>query len=100
MNLTQQSRHQMQHLIPQTIALKMGLSFPNRVSCFLAKYSKTTLIIVTTAMRKAPKAMDPRWYMKAHFTPREILTAPLDFESSLPSPEKYHMQVTAAVINC
>ena len=58
-NLTYLSRHHKTHLMQQRVALTKTLSLL-AVSYYLAKYSKTTLIMVITAMMKEPKAMEPQ----------------------------------------
>jgi hypothetical protein len=99
MNFTYLSRHQRTHLMQHVIAFTTGFSLLAASYC-LAKYSKTTLIIVTTAMIKDPKATDPRWYHSPHPIALNKLTSPNVSDISWPCPEKYHMQVMAAMMNC
>ena len=47
------------------------------------------------AMRAAPKATDPMWYLRAHHIPRPTVPAP--FVSEFTS--KYQMQAEAPIMN-
>jgi len=48
-----------------------------------------------TAIKKAPKAIDPRWYLKTHQRP--VRNEPLPFESEVQ--EKYHRATEAEIMN-
>jgi hypothetical protein len=61
------------------------------------RYSNITLIKVTKAIKKDPRAIEPQWYLIDHQTAYPTLYLPFDSVSSLPWPEKYHMQAVAEV---
>lgn len=98
--MTHLSRQYKQQREAQMAILARGLEPAPLALSFLTKYSKRTLIIVTTATRKEPQARVPMCLKLAHLKAIQIETVPyLSFWLSEPWPEKYHMQVVAAVTN-
>ena len=75
------------------MALTNGLP-PASFSYFLAKYSKTTLSIVTIAIKREPNAREPKWYLNAHQRPVETLT-PSASDPAL----KYQRAHVVAIVN-
>ena len=49
----------------------------------------------TKAIKKAPKAMDPKWYLKHQYNPLD--KEPLPFESDVH--EKYQIEHAAEMVN-
>lgn len=84
----------------QVIALTTTLSFPAMDSYYLAKYSNTILIMVTTAIQNEPNATDPIWFQSPHLRALRRLTSPGESDMAAPCPEKYHMQQRQAIMNC
>lgn len=97
-NLTQASRHQMQHLMHQMAALATGFDCES-FSCCLAKNSKMNFNIVTMAISMAPKASEPECVLRAHFM--DLLTAVACAGESEPyACVKYQRAHTEAITNC
>jgi len=69
MNLSKQATTHLKHFNKHFTAL---FSLPPEASTYLAMYSNISLIVCTTANIKAPKAKEPKWYLKALLI--EVLT--------------------------
>jgi hypothetical protein len=70
---------------------------PSSVPLSLAAiYSNINLIAQTTATIKEPKASEPKWYLKIHLTPEQMLaSAPPASELW----EKYHVHEATMMMN-
>ena len=60
------------------------LLFDPNFSYFSDRYLNTTLIMETTAINKAPNAMDPQWYQVPQWMAVSKLTLPEESDYSSP----------------